>query len=110
MEPRSRCKLVENVLEHGDSSDLTSKHDESFIQQVGIDYNNAFALVARIVLIRVLTLVAQEGWHVHHMDIKSAFLNSNLKEEVYAHQPPSYAVTGEEGKVYLLGKALYDLR
>jgi hypothetical protein len=57
-----------------------------------------------------LTLVAQEGWRVHHMDMKSAFLNGDLKEEVYVRQPPSFAVTGKEDKVYRLHKALYGLR
>jgi hypothetical protein len=36
----------------------------------------------------LLALAAQEGWRVHHMDVKSAFLNGDLKEEVYVHQPP----------------------
>jgi hypothetical protein len=58
----------------------------------------------------LLALVAQEGWHVHHMDVKSAFLNGDLKVEVYMRQPPGYAVIEEEGKVYHLCKALYDLR
>ena len=44
------------------------------------------------------------------MDMKSAFLNGDLKEEVYVCQPPGYAVAGEEGKVYRLRKALYGLR
>jgi hypothetical protein len=35
----------------------------------------------------LLALVAQEGWQVHHMDMKSAFLNGDLKEEVYVRQP-----------------------
>ena len=43
------------------------------------------------------------------MDVKSAFLNGDLKE-VYVRQPPGYAVAGEEGKVYRLRKALYGLR
>ena len=47
----------------------------------------------------LLALAAQEGWQVHHMDVKSAFLNGDLKEEVYVSQPPSYAVAGEEGKL-----------
>jgi hypothetical protein len=55
----------------------------------------------------LLALVAQEGWQVHHMDVKSAFLNGHL--EVYVRQPPGYAVAGEEGKVYRLRKALYGL-
>ena len=80
-----------------------------FVQQEGIDYDDTFAPVARMESVRVLTLAAQEGWQVHHMDVKSAFLNGDLKEEVYVRQPPSYAVTGEEGKVHRLRKALYGL-
>ena len=43
------------------------------------------------------------------MDIKSAFLNDDLKEEVYVRQTPGFAIAGEEGKVYRLRKALYIL-
>jgi hypothetical protein len=70
-----------------------------FIQQEGIDYDDAFAPVACIESIRILLpLAAQEGWHVHHMDIKSALLNGDLKE-VYVRQPPDFVVAGQEGKV-----------
>ena len=52
--------------------------------QEGIDFEDAFAPVARMESVRVLlALAAQEGWKVHHMDVKSAFLNGDLKEEVY---------------------------
>ena len=44
------------------------------------------------------------------MDIKSAFLYGDLKEEVYVHQPPGFAIRGKEGKVLRLRKALYGLR
>ena len=44
------------------------------------------------------------------MDVKFAFLNGVLKEEVYVEQPPSYAVAGEEKKVYRLKIALYGLK
>ena len=55
-----------------------------FVQQEGVDYDDAFAPVARMQSIRVLlALAAQEGWRVHHMDVKSSFLNGDLKEEVY---------------------------
>jgi hypothetical protein len=55
-----------------------------FVQQEGVDFDNAFAPVARMESVRVLlALAAQEGWRVHHMDVKSAFLNGDLKEEVY---------------------------
>jgi hypothetical protein len=50
---------------------------------------------------------AQKGWRIHHMDVMSAFLNGDLKEEVYVHQP---AIPGKEGKVLRLYKALYGLR
>jgi hypothetical protein len=58
----------------------------------------------------LLALAAQEGWKVHHIDVKSTFLNGDLKKDVYVRQPPSFAVVGEEGKVYRLCKALYGLR
>ena len=57
-----------------------------------------------------LALAAQEGWRVHHMDVKSTFLNDDLNEEVYVRQPPGFAVAGKEDKVYRLRKALYGLR
>ena len=44
------------------------------------------------------------------MDVKSTFLNSVLKEEVYMEQPPGYEVLGEEHKVYRLKRALYGLK
>ena len=44
------------------------------------------------------------------MDVKSAFLNGDLKEEVYVHQPPGFVIPGKEGKVLRLHKALYGLR
>jgi hypothetical protein len=44
------------------------------------------------------------------MDVKSAFLNGDLKEEVYVNQPPGFAIPGKEGKVLRLRKALYSLR
>jgi hypothetical protein len=57
-----------------------------FLQREGIDFNDAFAPVAQMESVRLLlALAAQEGWRVHHMDIKSTFLNSDLKEEVYVH-------------------------
>jgi hypothetical protein len=59
--------------------------------------------------VHLLALAAQEGWQVHHMDVKSAFLNGDL-EEVYVRQPAGFIVIGQEGKVLRLMKALYGLR
>jgi hypothetical protein len=82
-----------------------------FVQQEGVNFDDAFAPVARMESVRlVLTLAAQEGWRVHHMDVKSAFLNTDLKEEVYVHQPPGFVIPGKENKVLRLRKALYGLR
>ena len=78
-----------------------------FVQQEGVDFDDAFAPVARMESVRLLlALAAQEGWRVHHMDVKSAFLNGDLKEEVYVHQPPGFAIPDKEGKVLHLRKAL----
>jgi hypothetical protein len=57
-----------------------------FVQWEGIDFNDTFAPMARRESVRLLfALVTQEGWRVHHMDVKSVFLNDDLKEEVYMH-------------------------
>jgi hypothetical protein len=82
-----------------------------FLQQEGIDFDDAFAPVARMESVRLLlALSAQEGWHVHHMDVKSTFVNDDLKEEVYVHQASGFAIPGKEGKVLCLRKALFGLR
>ncbi|KAF0910082.1 hypothetical protein E2562_001318 [Oryza meyeriana var. granulata] len=58
----------------------------------------------------LLAVAAHAGWSVHHMDVKSAFLNGELAEEVYVQQPPGFVIDGQEHKVYRLRKALYGLR
>jgi hypothetical protein len=57
---------------------------KGYVQNQGIDYEEVFAPVARIESIRlILAVAAHEGWRVHHMDVKSAFLNGDLAEVVY---------------------------
>ncbi|KAF0904830.1 hypothetical protein E2562_037605 [Oryza meyeriana var. granulata] len=76
---------------------------KGYIQQQGIDYDEVFAPVARMESVRMLlTVAAQRGWLVHHMDVKSAFLNGELKEEVYVRQPPGFVTAGHEVKNSLL--------
>eukprot|EP00253_Pinus_taeda_P015362 PITA_15362 len=58
----------------------------------------------------VLSIAAQNKWKVYQMDVKSAFLNGVLKEEVYVEQPLGYEKKGEENKVCKLKKALYGLK
>jgi hypothetical protein len=82
-----------------------------FMQQEGIDFDEVFAPVARMESVcLLLTLAAQEGWQVHHMDVKSTFLNGDFKEEVYVRQLTGFVVVGQEGKVLRLRKVLYGLR
>ena len=58
----------------------------------------------------LLALVAAKEWRVHHLDVKSAFLNGELAETVFVRQPPGFAVKGVEHRVLRLRKALYGLR
>ncbi|GKF92088.1 ribonuclease H-like domain, reverse transcriptase, RNA-dependent DNA polymerase, partial [Tanacetum coccineum] len=86
--------------------------EEGYVEEQGIDFDEVFAPVARIETVRlILTLAAYHGWQVHHLDVKSAFLHGDLKEEeVYVTQPEGFIQHGNSGKVYKLTKALYGLR
>ncbi|KAL8103772.1 hypothetical protein AgCh_028101 [Apium graveolens] len=84
---------------------------KGYKQRYGIDYDEVFAPVARVDTIRLLTAIAaQNQWKIFQMDVKSAFLNGYLEEEVYIEQPPGYVQKGQEDKVYRLKKALYGLK
>ena len=58
----------------------------------------------------LLALAATARWDVHHMDIKSVFLNVELEEEVYVQQPPGFPTVGKEHLLLHLNKALYSLK
>ena len=84
---------------------------KGYAQKPGIDYNETFAPVARLDTIRTLiALAAKNSWKMYKLDVKSAFLNGVLQEEVYVGQPDGFIVQGEEDKVYKLHKALYGLK
>ena len=62
---------------------------KGFTQEYGIDYEETFALVARILSVRALLAVAVASkWDLFQMDVKNAFLNEDLSEEVYMQPPP----------------------
>lgn len=64
-----------------------------FVQREGIDFKEVFALVARMESDRLLlALVAAKDWHIHHLDVKSAFLNDELVETVFVRQPLGFAI------------------
>jgi hypothetical protein len=57
---------------------------KGYVQQHGIDFDEVFSPVARMESVRLLlALASHQGWLVHHMDVKSAFLNGVLEEEIY---------------------------
>jgi hypothetical protein len=57
---------------------------KGYVQQHGIDFDEVFSPVARMESVRLLlALASHQGWPVHHMDVKSAFLNGVLEEEIY---------------------------
>ena len=58
----------------------------------------------------ILALACEEGMHVHQMDVKTAFLNGNLEEEVYMEQPDHLEKKNPKQKVWKLKKALYGLK
>jgi len=79
-----------------------------FSQVEGINYDDTFPHVARYSSIRlVLVLSAQMGWKIHQMDVKTAFLNVNIKEEVYIEHPERFETFNHESHVCRLKRALY---
>ncbi|RVW95281.1 Retrovirus-related Pol polyprotein from transposon RE1 [Vitis vinifera] len=84
---------------------------KGFTQFYGIDYEETFAPVAKLNSIRVLLSVAVNlDWNLHQLDVKNAFLNRELEEEVYMKIPPSMETPENSGKVCKLRKSLYYLK
>nr|ABF93649.1 retrotransposon protein, putative, Ty1-copia subclass [Oryza sativa Japonica Group] len=84
---------------------------KGYTQKEGEDFFDTYSPVARLTTIRVLlALVASHGLLVHQMDVKTAFLNGELEEEIYMDQPDGYVLEGQEGMVCKLLKSLYGLK
>ena len=83
---------------------------KGYTQTYSVDYAKTFSPIAKISSVRILiSLVANLGWPLFQLDVKNAFLNGDLKEEVYMEQPPGFVAQGESGKVCRLHKAIYGL-
>jgi hypothetical protein len=84
---------------------------QEFSQVESLDFEETFAPVARLKAIRILlVLAAYKGFKLNQMDVKSAFLNCVIQEEVYVRQPPGFENPMYPRRVYKLSKALYGLK
>ena len=84
---------------------------KGYNQEEDIDYGEIFAPVARLEVVRLLLVFAcMSGFKLFQMDVKCAFLNGIINEEVYVEQPPGFEDHQHPNHVYKLKKALYGLK
>ena len=103
-----RNKLDENGVITRNKSRLVV---QGYNQEEGIDYDETFAPVAKMEAIRILiAFAAFMGFELYQMDVKSAFMNGDLKEEVFVKQPPGFDDAELPNHVFRLNKALYGLK
>jgi hypothetical protein len=108
----SRCLYKTKMA----ADDSIEKHKPRFVargfsQIEGVDYDEIFTPIARYTSIRtIIAIAAKMGWRIHQMDVKTAFLNGFIEEEVYIEQPKGFEVSDRETHVCLLRKALYGLK
>nr|GEU53699.1 hypothetical protein [Tanacetum cinerariifolium] len=93
---------------HEELNDLNAL---DYRQEEGIDFEDSFALVARLEAIRIfLAFVAHMNMVVYQIDVKIVFLNGNMWEEVYVSQPDGFVDPDNPNHVYKLKKSLYGLK
>jgi hypothetical protein len=84
---------------------------QGYTQIEGLDFGETYASVARLEAIRILLSYAcAHNIKLYQMDVKSAFLNGYIQEEMYVEQPPSFEDNKKPNHVYKLRKALYRLK
>ncbi|PRQ31880.1 putative RNA-directed DNA polymerase [Rosa chinensis] len=84
---------------------------KGFTQRQGIDYTETFLPVSSKDSLRVvMALVAHYNLELHQMDVKTAFLNGELVEDIYMMQPPGFVEKGKEHMVCKLRKSIYGLK
>ncbi|GJU82742.1 putative ribonuclease H-like domain-containing protein [Tanacetum coccineum] len=111
-EPKRITKALSDpaLVEATQEELLQFKLQKGYTQEEGIDYDEVFALVARIKAIRLFLAYASfMGFMVYQMDVKSAFCYGIIEEELYVCQPPRFEDPDYPDKVYKVVKALYGL-
>jgi hypothetical protein len=108
------CKWVFKVKHNADGSVERYKARlvaRGFTQTEGVDYTETYAPVVKMTSIRVLlSIVAIHDLELHQMDVKTAFLNGVLEEDIYMQQPEGFIETGKEQLVCKLKRTLYGLK
>nr|GFB91817.1 retrovirus-related Pol polyprotein from transposon TNT 1-94 [Tanacetum cinerariifolium] len=105
------CKVKLDELGGGILKNKARLVARGYRQEVGIDFEESFAPVARLEAIRIfLAYAAHKNMVVYQMDVKTAFLNGNLWEEVYVSQSDGFLDLDNPNHVYKLKKALYGLK
>ena len=107
-----QCKWMYKTKFAADGSALKYKARlvaKGYSQVHGIDYNETFAPVAKMDSIRLaLAIATSKQWEVHYMDVKCAFLNGYITEDIYMHQPQGFDTN--PSLVCMLKKSLYGLK
>jgi hypothetical protein len=99
-------------IKHGVDKSI-EKHKARFVahgfsQKEGFDYEETFSPVSRYTSIRtIIALAAKMKWKLHHMDVKTTFLNGVIKEEVYIEQPQGFEVEDRKTHVCKLKKGIF---
>ncbi|GJR47469.1 retrovirus-related pol polyprotein from transposon TNT 1-94 [Tanacetum coccineum] len=109
----TKNRLIANVIDDPSRSVFMRKQlqTDAMWQEKGIDFEESFTPVARIEAIRIFVAnVAHKNMTIYQMDVKMAFLNGELKEEVYVSQPEGFVDQDNPSHVYKLKKALYGLK
>ena len=84
---------------------------KGYNQEEGIDFGETYTPIARLEAVRLLlAYTCMKGFRLHQMDVKSAFLNGYIDEEVYVSQPPGFEDHNNPDHVFKLKKALYGLK